>query len=160
MRQRPRPAVRDLRRARWTNSCFDTVGQAPVRIRVLAAHHHVRDRESTARFEHTERFTQHCRLVRRQVDHTVGDDHVDRCIGQRDVLDVPLQKLDVRHARLALVLPRQLEHRVRHVETVGLATRCDAARGEQHIDSAAGAEIEDGFSRGEVREGGGITAAE
>ena len=39
------------------------------------------------------------RLVGRQVDDAVGDDDVDAAVGQRDVLDLSLQELDVRRAR-------------------------------------------------------------
>ena len=38
---------------------------------------------------------------------------------QRDLFDVALQEVDVRHLRFSCVLPRQREHLVRHVEAVG-----------------------------------------
>ena len=38
------------------------------------------------------------------------------------------------------------EHLVGHVEAVGLARRPDAARREQHVDAAAGAEVEHGLT--------------
>ena len=61
---------------------------------------------------------------------------------------VALEELDVLGARLALVLAREREHLVGHVEAVGLAARADAARREQHVDAAAGAEIEHGLALG------------
>ena len=48
---------------------------------------------------------------------------------------------------LPLIVPGQREHVVGHVETVGLARRADAARREQHVDAAAGAEIEHDLAR-------------
>ena len=38
---------------------------------------------------------QHPVLVARQVDHAVGDDDVDRIVGQRNVLDLAFEELDV-----------------------------------------------------------------
>ena len=46
---------------------------------------------------------------------------VDRLVRQRDVLDLALQELDVLGPRLPLVLARQRQHLVRHVEAVSLA---------------------------------------
>ena len=95
--------------------------------RDLASHHDVRDREAPARLEHAERLGQHAVLVGREVDHAVRDDDVDRVVGQRNVLDLALQELDVLQAGLPLVLARQRQHLVRHVEPVGLARRARRA---------------------------------
>src|SRR6185312_16497523 len=67
-------------------------------------------------------------------------------IGQRDVLYLSFEKLDILHARFALVLACQGEHVIRHIETVSFAGRPDPTSGKQHINAAARAEIEDGFT--------------
>ena len=65
-----------------------------------------------------------------------------RAGGERDRLDVALEPVHVAHAGLGLVGAGQLEHLVGHVQAVGGAGRADAARGEQHVDAAARAEVE------------------
>jgi hypothetical protein len=61
---------------------------------------------------------------------------------------------------LALVLFRQGEHLVGHVQAIGLARGADAPRGEKHVDAAARAEVEHDFSRIQPGERRGIAAAE
>ena len=61
---------------------------------------------------------------------------------------------------LALVLVREREHLVGHVEAVDLARRADALRREQHVDAAARAEVEHRFAFVELRERGRVAAAE
>ena len=86
---------------------------------------------------------------------------VDRIVGQRDVLDLALQELDVRRRpALRWFSPRKREHLVGHVEAVGFAGGADAARREQHVDAAAGAEVEHGFAVLQFGERGRIAAAE
>ena len=67
--------------------------------RHLAAHDDVGDGEAAARLEHAEGLAQHAVLVGREVDDAVGDDDVHRVVGQRDVLDLALEELDVRRRR-------------------------------------------------------------
>ena len=45
----------------------------------------------------------HLRLVAGEVQDAVGDDDIDRAVGQRDLLDVALDELDVLHPRLRRV---------------------------------------------------------
>src|SRR5258706_16022691 len=61
----------------------------------VAAADDVRHGEPPARLQHAEGFGEDARLVGGKVDHTVGDDDVDRVVGQRDVLDLATQELDV-----------------------------------------------------------------
>ena len=56
--------------------------------------------------------------------------------------DRALEELDVGGAGLPLVLARERQHLVGHVEAVGLAGRADALGREQHVDAAARSEIE------------------
>ena len=66
--------------------------------------------------------------------------------GQRDLLDVAAEPLDVGDAGLGLVAAGEVEHLVGHVQPVGQAGRADAAGGEQHVDPAAGAEVKHGLA--------------
>ena len=99
-------------------------------------------------------------LVGREVDHAVGDDHVDRVVGQRHRLDRSLQELDVLDPGLALVGPGQLEHLVGHVEAIGLAARPDPPRREQHIYATARAEVEHRLTVAKLGDRGRVAAAE
>ena len=67
--------------------------------------------------------------------------------GKRNLLDLALEKLDILHARLALVFAGQRQHIVGHVQAVGLAGWPHALGREQHVDAAAGAEIEHRLAR-------------
>ena len=72
----------------------------------------------------------------------------------------PFRNSTLVDARLPLVLARQREHLVGHVEPVRLAGRADAPRRQQHVDAAAGAEIEHGLARLQLGERRRIAAAE
>ena len=85
---------------------------------------------------------------------------VDRVVRQRHVLDRALQELDVLDPGLALVSAGQLEHLVGHVEAVGLAGRADSPGGEQDVDAAARAEIEDRLALVELGDRRRVAAAE
>ena len=80
--------------------------------------------------------------------------------GSGIALDLALEELDVVDAGLALVLARQRQHLVGHVEPVGLAGGADPPRGEQHVDAAAGAEVEHRLARVELGQRGRVAAAE
>src|SRR6476620_2672837 len=89
----------------------------------LTTYDDVRDRETTAGRQHTQRFSKNGVFVAREIDHAVRDDDVDRVLRQRNGLDRSLEKLDVSCASFALVLSRQCEHLVGHVEAIDLAGR-------------------------------------
>ena len=120
----------------------------------------VADGEAAAGPQDPGRLAEDLRLVAGEVDDAVGDDHVDRVVGQRHVLDRALDELDVLDPGLALVAPRQLEHLVGHVEAVGLAGRADAPGREQDVDPAARAEVEDRLALVQVGDRGRVAAAE
>ena len=120
----------------------------------------VADAEPAARAEHPERFGQHAGLVGGQVDHAVGDDDIDVPVGQRDVLDVAVQELRVADTGLGGVLAGQGDHVRGAVQPIGLAAGGDAAGGQQHVDPAAGTEVQHGFSWAQLSDGDGIAAAE
>ena len=80
--------------------------------------------------------------------------------GQRDGLDVTLQELDVRRPRLGGVRLGEREHLVGHVDAEGAAGRADALGGQEDIDPATGAEVEDALARVQVGDRGRVAAAE
>ena len=98
-------------------------------------------------------------LVGGKIDHAVGDDHVDRVVGQRDVLDLALEELDVLRPGFAFVLVGQGQHLVGHVDADGPARWPDPLRGEQDIDPAARAEIQHYLARVQLGQRRGIAAA-
>ena len=120
----------------------------------------VGDPDAAAGTEHAGDLGEHGRLVGREVDDAVRDHDVDALGGERDVLDEPLQEVDVRRAGLARVALRELEHLVGHVEAVDGSGRADSRGGEEDVDAAAGAEVEDGLALVEVGDRDGVAAAE
>jgi hypothetical protein len=99
-------------------------------------------------------------FLTRRVDDAVRDDDIHRVIRQGDVLDFSLEKLDILRPGLALVLPRQRQHLVGHVESVGFARGADSFGGEQHVNATARPQIEYGLSGLQLGQCGGIAAAE
>src|SRR6266542_4428610 len=121
---------------------------------------YIGDADATARAEDAVDLAQDARLVRREVDDAVRDDDVDGGVRERDVLDLALEEVRVRHAGFSGVSPRELEHFVGHVDAVGKTRRSDALGREQDVDAASGSEIEHDFARAELRDGGWVAAAE
>src|SRR5271157_3328301 len=121
---------------------------------------HIGNSHPAARFQHPESLGQHPVFVGGKVNDAVRDDDIHGVVRERDALDLPLQELDVCHAGFALVLFRQGEHLVGHVQAIRLARRANAPRGEQHVDAAARTEVEHDFSRIQPGERGGIAASE
>ena len=126
----------------------------------LAAGNDIGYGESAAGFQNAESLAQNFILVGGKIDDAVGDDDVDRVVGQRNVFNFAFQKFDVFNARFALVFVGESQHLVGHVESIGFAGGADAPGGEQHVDAAARAEIENGFARLQFRERRRIAAAE
>ncbi len=63
-------------------------------------------------------------------------------------------------AGLLRVLARQREHLVGHVEPVGDARRADTLRGQDHVDAAAGTEVEHDLAFVQLGDRGRVPAAE
>src|SRR4029079_2447149 len=105
--------------------------------RHVSPDHYVRDREPAAWLQHPKGFAQHLSLVARQIDYAVGDDHIHRRVGKRNVLDLPLEELNVLGSSSRFVLVGQRQHLVSHVETVNLPLGPDSLGGQQNIDTAA-----------------------
>ena len=93
--------------------------------------------------QHTRDLAEDRGLVRREVDDAVADDDVDRGVAERDRFDPALAELDVRRAGLGRVVARELQHLVGHVEPVGEPGRADPRGRQQHVDSAAGTQVQD-----------------
>jgi hypothetical protein len=59
-------------------------------------------------------------------------------------------ELDVREALAFRVGPCPSEHLGRHVDADGFPRRADFLRGEEHVEPAAGAEVNDDLTRSKV----------
>jgi hypothetical protein len=94
-------------------------------------------------------FGQDANLVRAQVEHAVGDDHVDTrvCDGQR--LDLTETELDIVEATLLCVGAGTLEHLGGHVDPDHLPSGTDLLGRQEAVDSGSGAQIEDHLALGE-----------
>src|SRR5947199_188753 len=73
-----------------------------VRTEVVVGHD-VGDADASARAKHAMHLGEDPALVRRQVDHAVGDHHVDGVLRERDVLDVSPEEFDVGRPRLVAI---------------------------------------------------------
>ncbi len=76
------------------------------------------------------------------------------------MLNLALQKLDVINAGLLLVLTRERQHFICHVQPVSLAGGPDSLCGQQHIDAAARAQVQHRFAGAQLCERCRIPAAE
>lgn len=82
----------------------------------VRAGYDIGDGESTTGSQDPGGFEHHDVLIGSKVDHTVGQHDVDAGVGQRDVLQVALDELDVRDAGIGGVTPGQVKHLGGHVE--------------------------------------------
>ena len=73
---------------------------------------------------------------------------------------IPLRKCTLVDAGVARVALREGEHLVGHVDAVRDAGRADALCGQDHVDPAAGAEVEHGLALVQVGDRGRVAAAE
>ena len=80
--------------------------------------------------------------------------------GQRDRLDLAAEEHRVLRAGLARVGAGQVQHLLGHVQAVRLPGRADPAGRQQHVDAAAGAQVQHRLPGMQVRHRDGITAAE
>ena len=114
--------------------------------------HDVGHGEAAAGLQHAERLPQHLVLVARQVDHAVRDDHVHRVVGQRDVLDLALEELDVRRDRsCACSLRARASISSVMSRPYALPVGADPPGRQQHVDAAAGAQVEHRLARPSAR---------
>src|SRR5271157_719102 len=116
--------------------------------------------QAAAGFENAEGFGQYAVLVGREVDDAIGNNDIDRVVGQGNVFDFAFEELGVVHAGLLFVLVGEGQHFVGHVEAVGFAAGRDAPRREQDVDAAAASEVEDCFAGFQFGQRGGVAAAE
>src|SRR6266850_92896 len=126
----------------------------------FTANNDVGDGEAAAGLEDAEGFAEHAVFIAGKIDDAVGDDDVHGVVRQRNVFDGTFQKFDVFDAGVYLVFAGEGEHFVGHVQTVGFAGGADAFCGEDDINAAAGAEIENDFAGLKLCEGCRIAAAE
>jgi len=68
--------------------------------------------------------------------------------------------MHVRNTCVARVLLRKREHLIRHVDSVRRAGETDALGGEDHVDAAAGAEVEHRLALVQIRDSGRVAATE
>src|SRR5206468_6421992 len=111
----------------------------------------VRDDESSAWLEDPERLCKYGRLVGAQIDDAVTQDHVGLCVGEGESFDWREDERSVpdivrcRRGRCAR------NHRRSHVDPGGASSRTDKAAGQEHVDSAAASQVDDGLARPESR---------
>ena len=103
----------------------------------------VRDPDPSVRLQHPGELGEDCRLVHREVDDAVRDDHVHRLGRERDVLHKSAEEDRVANAGLLGVSPGEGQHLFGHVEAVGDPRGPHATGRDNDVDAAARAEVED-----------------
>src|SRR4051794_26661204 len=68
-------------------------------------------------------------------------------VGERNVLYLSFEKLDVLYSGLLLILLRQGQHLVSHVQPIRLPARGHPPRREQHVYTATTAEVQNDLPR-------------
>ena len=122
--------------------------------------HHIGDRQPPTRLQHAERLAEHLRLVRHQVDHAVGDDHVARPVGDRQMLEFAQPELDIARADARRIVARLGQHLVGHVDADHPALGSDLPGGEQAVEAGTAAEIDQHLTRSQSSDRLGIAAAQ
>jgi hypothetical protein len=152
----------------WRNSCSVSAGDAAgPRSHVgfgLLVHvgvgDHVRDGEPPTGPQHPSGLGEHLGLIAREVDHAVGDHHVDAGVGERQLLEIALEELDVLNPGVGGVAAREVEHLVGHVDPDGTASRADPACGDQHIRPGARPKVQDDLAVMQIGDDGRHSAAQ
>src|SRR5690606_14921175 len=116
--------------------------------------------QASAGAQHAEGFGEDLVLVGAEVDDAVGDDDVDGRVRDGEMLDLAEAELDVGGPDLLGVAAGERDHLGGHVNAVDAAGLADHLRGEEAVDAAAGAEVEDDLAAFERGDGGGVAAAE
>jgi len=105
--------------------------------------HDVGDRKSTTRFGDAEHFPEDLTFIRRQVDHTIGDDEIDCAVNHRYRVRHSLAKLDI-GSRIAKIgcndgsIPLgNGQHHVSHVDPDDVTCRADKPGSCEAIDPSA-----------------------
>src|SRR5207249_9829253 len=80
--------------------------------------------------------------------------------GKRNLLNLSFQKFDIVRPGFVLVLIREREHFIGHVESVCFASWTDALRRQKNVDAAARSEVENRLAFIEFGECSRISAAE
>ncbi len=81
-----------------------------------------------------------------QVDDAIGNDHVDRLVRHRQVLNLAQAEGDMAEAGFLRVLARQVDHIRRHVHPDHQPLRTDPTAGQKTVEAAAGTQVEHCFA--------------
>ncbi len=109
----------------------------------------VRNSKPSARLRNAEHFTEDLALVRRQVDHAIGNDQINRAVRYRHGVSHAFPEFHIGRgvAKIAGhdhgVPARDLQHRIRHVDADHMARRTNETRRLETVDPAARPDVED-----------------
>jgi hypothetical protein len=98
-------------------------------------------------FEHTQGLAKNLGFFRREVNHAVGDDHIDAGIGDWQVLDLPEPKLYLRVPALGGIRPGSPEHFMGHIYANDSSCLPYGTGCQETVKAGSTAEIKDGFPR-------------
>ena len=111
----------------------------------------VRHCQAAAMLQDPERLAKDLLLLGRKIDDTVGNDHVHGGICHRQVLDLSEPEIHGRNPCLLGVLPGKGNHGRGHVDADHAAAVAHRPRGQEAVEPAAAAEVEDGLARASTR---------
>ena len=92
----------------------------------------------------------HCIFIGRQIDYSVGDDHIDRVIRDRQLLSEALLEFHLCQARALGGLPGPFQHGVRHVYANYLARGTYKIPGDEAVEAATGADVQHCLAWGDL----------
>ena len=115
--------------------------------------------EAPARRQHPVGFAEHGVLVRGEADDAVADDHINAAVGEGDVLQLAGHKLHIGEAHAVAVGVGEGKHIGGHIQPENPARFSHLPGGDEAVNAAAGAQVEDGFAGSQIGEGEGVAAA-
>ena len=129
-------------------------------LRRLAREDDVGRPQPPARLQHAMSLAQDGVLVGREVDDAVGDDDVERRVGEGHVLHLAEAEAHVLGADAAGVATGKLDHVGAHVEADDAALRAHLLRREEAVEAAAAAQVEHRLALVQAGDGRRVAAAE
>lgn len=112
--------------------------------------------EFPAWFKHPEYLRKTSLLVWGEVDRSVGDDHIEKVAGKRDVFPVNLADLKVCHAGLPEIVRGPDDHIFRQIDAADQPAWADRIAGDKHVKTCPAAEIQHPVGKGNASQGEGI----
>ena len=155
----PHPADVHLLRLRPRQACHPVVRVVQGMRGQRRCQQHIRYEHPAARLQNARRLPEHRVLVRREINHAVGYNHIHRPVLNRRAFHLCQVKLHIVHAQIGGVGARQVYHIRRHIDADDPAALAHRFGGDKAVYPPAAAEIHHRLARVEIADSRGIAAA-